>query len=233
MSRRCTWNSDKLLKLYSKLREVYRPSVEDFVAWKLRSERKTPFEMLIGIVLSQNTSDKNAVVAMERLYNFIGQLDPVKVRSIDAEKLAEAIRPAGMHRRRAQLIKELAKYVIAHPDWLEKLERMDVENARRELMKMPGVGPKTADVFLLMYLNRATFPVDTHITRVAMRVGLVERGATYEKIRQTFMRLLPPEPKILAEMHVLLITHGRSICKALKPLCDRCPVRELCCTTSS
>ena len=226
----CNWDQERAMELYRKLVRAYSPSAEEFVAWKLRLEQSSPFEILVGIVLSQNTSDKNAFAAMERLRKLLGDVTPEAILRVGTSALEEAVRPAGMHRQRARTLVALAKFVYQHRGWLEELRSMDVEEARRYLMRIPGIGPKTADVFLLMYLGKATFPVDTHIARISARLGIVRKGARYEEIRSRYLELLPRDPELLARLHVLLITHGRRVCRARNPRCNECPLRDLCCS---
>jgi len=99
------------------------------------------------------------------------------------------------------------------------------ERAREELMALPGVGPKTADVVLAMAAGHPTFPVDTHIARIARRWNLVRR-TDYESIRAALERWTPPEKR--KAWHLAIIAHGRALCKARNPRCGECPVRRDC-----
>lgn len=103
---------------------------------------------------------------------------------------------------------------------------MPLEEARKALMELPGVGPKTADVVLLFSANQPTIPVDTHVNRVSKRLGLAPAKGSYEEVRLSLQSLF--EPKDYLAVHLLLIAHGRTYCKAIKPRCANCPVNAYC-----
>jgi len=198
-----------------------------FIAQVVRG--KSLFEFLVAVMLSQNTSDVNAIKAYERLKKKLsGEITPKKILDTDLEELVEAIKPAGMYRQRALRIKELAE-IFSKPGFvdelLETISNDDVENARRILMGLPGIGAKTADVVLLVYFGKPTFPVDTHITRITKRLGYLDR-TSYEDIRRFWMKILKPEDYL--EAHLLLITHGRLTCKARNPGCSDCVLKRYC-----
>ena len=201
-------------------------NVEDYVALDSYERSKSAFALLIATVLSQNTSDKNAMKAFESLKKRIG-LSPDRISKASLKELEEAVRPAGLYKRRAMVIKELSSMVSERgEEWLLKILEMPLEEARKELLKLPGIGRKTADVLLLFLAGKPTFPVDTHITRIAKRIGIVDEKASYEEIRSKLMEIFSPEDYL--EAHLLLIALGRRYCKALKPLCESCPVRQHC-----
>lgn len=103
---------------------------------------------------------------------------------------------------------------------------MPIEEARKTLMELPGVGPKTADVVLLFSGNQSTIPVDTHVNRVSKRLGLAPAGGGYEEVRLSLQSLFKPDDYLA--VHLLLIAHGRTHCKAIKPHCTTCPVNIYC-----
>jgi len=218
-----------LRTILDRLRSRYRISLNEFVAPRAMSHGANPFEVLVGILLSQNTSDRNAIRALENLRKTLGgAMDPQRVLSTPMHVIEEAIKCAGQQRRRARLIVELARFFVENSNFVKELELLDAEEARARLMELPGVGPKTADVFALMYLKKPTFPIDTHIRRIAERMGL---GKSYESIRKIFVdawRASGLGLRDLVELHLLLIQHGRETCRARNPLCDRCVLREFC-----
>lgn len=211
--------------IYRRLRERYVVELGEFIAPRLRG--RNLFEFMVGVMLSQNTSDKNAIRAYNALREALGEITPEKILELGEERLAEIIRPAGMYRARARNIVGLARRLRGRGlvELDEKLGRLGVEEARRILVGLPGIGAKTADVILLMYYGKPTFPVDTHIRRITRRLGVVERDR-YEDIRGWWMSQLPPDKYL--EAHLLLITHGRRTCRARGPMCDACPLRDLC-----
>jgi endonuclease-3 len=190
---------------------------EDFTA--LAS--KDPFEILIATILSQNTNDRNSLAAFNELRNKIG-INPDSLSRAEEEEIADAIRIAGLYRTKARAIKEIAREI--REKYGGDFRRiLSLENPREELLKLPKVGEKTADVVLLFSGRMNTFPIDTHVRRVAKRLGL--SSGSYEEMRRDLMGLF--KGKCL-EAHILLIQLGRKYCKARKPLCNECPVRNLC-----
>lgn len=209
-----------------RLRGEYTLSEEDFVAPRLR--RVPLFEFIVATVLSQNTSDKNAWRAYSNLKARLGEIRPERVLGLSAEELAELIRPAGMYYARSKRIVELARVFLeksVEKTLEEAILSGGVEEARRILLELPGVGFKTADVVLLMYFNKPAFPVDTHITRITLRLGFVKKR-DYEEMRLFWMRNTSPDKYL--ELHLLLIEHGRETCRARKPSCEACVLLDMC-----
>ena len=205
-------------------RSLPEPSPERFVALYAARLKKSLFSIMVGVVLSQNTNDKNAIEAYRRLLEVIGgNLTPEAVLRLDRKKLEEAVKPAGMYRRRVDAILAIAKWLSEHPEIEREICSMDPEEARRLLMKLPGVGPKTADVVLMNYCGFPLFPVDTHISRILERWGV--KGG-YEEKRRWGERFFPPE--LRREAHMLLIELGRRYCRPGRPRCDECPLRDCC-----
>lgn len=211
-----------------KLREMHGDiDLEEFVISMVR--KRSLYEFIVGVVLSQNTSDKNAFKAYESLCRALGgAVEPQRVLSYGIKELAEVIKPAGMNNVRAKVILELAK-LFSEESFEKRLKRSlsvaDPDEAHRALLEMPGIGPKTADVILLMYLGKNVFPVDTHIARITERLGFISRRSYYD-IRRTWMEILKPAEYL--EAHLLLITHGRRICRSRKPLCTNCSLKSWC-----
>ncbi len=213
-------SADRLIQLIS----AVSIGDEEFVALRaLESSDSTAFSVLVSVVLSQNTSDRNAVRAFTRLRSMVG-LSPREILDAGLERVAEAVKPAGMHRQRAARLIELARIVLdKYGGSLDFVCSMSVEEARQLLMELPGVGPKTADVVLLAYCGLPTFPVDTHISRICSRLGL---GSSYEVIRRWFLEHAPHDK--LYELHLKLIVIGRRYCRPRNPRCNECPLRECC-----
>lgn len=208
------------------LRKHYRIDPEEFAALKLKDT--TLFELVIGVVLSQNTSDKNSLRAFNRLKEAFGALDPEKIAKSERGFIEELIKPAGLFRNRARVIIELAE-LFSREGFEEKLvkaiEELPADQARRLLMELPGVGEKTADVILLMYFNKPVFPVDTHIKRITRRLGVVS-SSSYSAISRYWME--NTSPRNYLSLHLLLIAHGRRTCKARNPRCGACPISAYC-----
>jgi endonuclease III len=188
--------------------------------------RVNPFETLIVTILSQNTNDKNTEKAFERLSNDF-RIDPETLAKAHVEQLEASLKVAGLYRNKAKTIKKVSRIVVEkyHSDLKQVLSK-SLDEARRELMLLPGVGPKTADVVLLFAAKKPTVPVDTHVNRVSKRLGLAPAKGDYEVVRGSLQSLY--DPRDYLAIHVLLISHGRKFCKARLPSCDVCPLNELC-----
>ncbi len=197
-----------------------------FEVWGIPSLPKDPFKILVATIISQNTSDRNAIEAFNRLEASIG-VNPFKIADADLSSIMEAIKPAGLYSRKAKTIKRVAEIIVKeYGGSLQKILEMPLEKARKTLLKIPGIGYKTADVLLLFCGNKPVIPIDTHIRRVSIRLGLVDEKADYETIRRRLEEIFPRDK--FFEAHVSMIMFGRKICKATKPLCDKCPFKEEC-----
>ena len=186
----------------------------------------TPFEILISTILSQSTTVANERRGLNDLRSRVGAITPQRLADTSEGEIAKAIWHAGLARQKAPRIRGVARALL--DDRGERLERilaLPTDRARKELMALPGVGPKTADVVLAMAAGHPTFPVDTHIARIARRWNLV-RLTDYESIRAALERWTPPEKR--KAWHLDIIAHGRAHCKARNPRCDDCPVRRDC-----
>lgn len=187
---------------------------------------KTPFEILIATILSQNTSDKNTAKSLQKLREKNG-MTPEEILKADLKVLKSAIRSSGLYNVKATVIKKLAKIVIEkYGGRLEQIFEKPLEEARIELMSLPGVGPKTADVMLLFAGGKPTFPIDTHVFRVSRRLGIINEEDDYEEARVKLMKFFPLKSYLKA--HLLLIEHGRRTCKARNPLCRNCVLLSYC-----
>ncbi len=226
---RVTARHEEFLKAVKKLISVYYPNIrlDDFPSYKLvRNGGIHPIGILVSIILSQNTSDRNASVALRRLKERVGEyLDPAKLKKVSVEELEEIIRPSGMQRQKSQAITNVLKEFREDPD---ALMREDPEKLRERLLRIDGVGPKTADVFLLFVRGYPTFPMDTHIRRFLERMGIGCRSEPYEKLRERVLQLLPRDPGFLLAAHLAIIMHGRKVCRARNPLCHECVINSLC-----
>jgi len=185
-----------------------------------------PFRSLIRIILSQNTNYKNEATAFRRLEEMVG-VEPHKIVSSSVEDIASAIRPAGMYNQRSRVIKGVAEVVLERygGDLASVLRKPHLE-AREELMSLPGVGPKTADVLLMFDAGKAIVPVDRHIFRITKRLGLVPERASYDQVREVLEAAAPPGRH--EDVHVFLIRFGRDVCRAQRPRCQGCFLNDLC-----
>lgn len=186
--------------------------------------RRHPFAVLAGIILSQNTSDRNSIRAYLRLRERIG-VAPEAILSASEDEIVEAIRPAGLARQKARALREAARRVLEAGGEKVLLE-MPWRELREFLLSIPGVGKKTADVFLSLVRQAPVFAVDTHAARIAKRWGLVGEKAGYDETSRALLEFFGPDRS--EEAHRLLIALGREYCKARNPRCAECPLRDVC-----
>lgn len=185
-----------------------------------------PFKNLIIGILSQNTSDRNCTKAYLSLKRSF-EISPFTLADADEEQIKEAIKCGGLYNVKAKRIKDLSKAVVEKFNGdLSTILRMENEEARKELLKLHGIGPKTADVFIAYCCGYSAFPVDTNIDRVVKRMGLASIDASYDEVQKSVMEIIPQDRLVRA--HELLIRLGRDYCKAMNPSCPMCPVTSFC-----
>jgi endonuclease-3 len=183
---------------------------------------RAPVDELVLTVLSQNTNDRNRDVAYGRLRErFASWAD---VRDAPVEEVEEAIRPGGLAPTKATRIQQILRAL--GDDDLSWLEAAPLEEARSYLCSLPGVGRKTAACVLLFSDGRPEVPVDTHVYRVATRLGLLRPGAPLDEAHDELSLLGHPDEAY--EVHVSLIRHGRRTCTARAPRCPECPLKRMC-----
>ena len=183
---------------------------------------RAPIDELVLTVLSQNTNDRNRDIAYGRLRERFPSWQAV--RDAPVEEVEDAIRPGGLAPTKAVRIREILQAI--GEDDLEWLEEAPLEEARAYLCALPGVGRKTAACVLLFSYGRHDVPVDTHVYRVAGRLGLLRPGAPLDEAHDEMLRLSRGADPY--EAHVALIRHGRRTCVARSPRCGECPLRRMC-----
>jgi endonuclease-3 len=209
---------EKYQRISAKLIELYgKPE------WK---PRYAPVDELVDCILSQTTTDANrdrAFAALKARFP-----DWESVRDAPTEAVAEAIRPAGLANRKAPRIQNVLRHITRERGsiTLDFLAEMDTDAAKAWLTAIDGVGPKTAAIVLCFAFGKPAFPVDTHVHRVSQRLGLIGAKVSAEAAHAELEALIPPEEYYPA--HLNLIAHGRALCQARKPLCERCPLTAEC-----
>jgi len=188
--------------------------------------RLDPLEELVLTILSQNTSDVNR----DRAWAALRARFPTweALAAAHPSQVATAIRPGGLANTKAPRILAVLREIRAREGGfdLEWMREGSAEEVAEYLLSLPGVGPKTAACVLAFSLDRPALPVDTHVYRVATRLGFLAPGTSAAKAHAALAGLVPPRLRV--PMHVGLIQHGRTICKAGRPLCEQCPLRDLC-----
>lgn len=198
----------KATKIYSLLAECIDPKPELHFS--------SAFELLVAVVLSAQCTDKNVNRVTAELWKTLHT--PQDYLRLGEAKLAEAIRSIGLYHAKA-------KHLIALCKMLQEEFGGVVPSTREELMRLPGVGRKTANVVLNCWFQQPVIAVDTHILRVANRLGL-SNATTPDGVEQDLMLCTPK--KYLLHAHHYLLLHGRYTCRARNPLCETCVLRDHC-----
>ncbi len=209
-----------------KAAEVLKILYQNFAMPKWTEAKRDPFKTLIVTIISQNTADRNTARAFERLSKRF-EIKPEVLAKAENSEIEETLKTAGLHRNKAKTIKQVSTIILEQfHGSVQAILSMPLEESRKTLMAFPGIGPKTADVVLLFSAKQPTIPVDTHVNRVAKRLGFAPANGDYNAVRNSLQSLYNPRDYLA--VHVLLIAHGRRYCKARHPLCEQCPVNMHC-----
>ena len=205
------------MKVTKKIKDEMLAILEDtYKDTKSALNFNNPFELLIAVILSAQCTDKRVNVTTARL--FAKANTPEAILNMGVENLENEIRDCGLFRNKA-------KNIIATCHKLCSDYNGQVPSNFDELLKLPGVGRKTANVVSSIAFNRPAIAVDTHVFRVSNRLHLAE-GATPNEVEKGLQKAIPMEK--WSDAHHWLIWHGRKICRARKPLCGECLLKELC-----
>lgn len=188
---------------------------------------KDPFKNIVVTILSQNTTEANCIRAYRGLASRF-EVTPEVLAEADEEELGEAIRSGGLYRVKARRIKQFSRTVLDdYGGDLSPILGMPKEEAKERLMELPGIGDKTADVLLTTrYSYREVIPVDTHMDRLAKRLGIVEPNAGYEDTQRALISFIPEAIRERASGLLWLL--AKHTCKAGRPRCSECPIAGLC-----
>ena len=184
--------------------------------YRIKPLRAKPFKILISCILSQRTKDEITRDASKRLFKIADT--PEKILKLSEREIAELIKPVGFYNQKAKRIKEVAKLI------LEKYGGR-IPSSREELMKLPGVGGKTADVVLCYGFGKEVIPVDTHVATISRRLGLT-KAKDPEKIRKDLHRIVPKRYRRI--FNLLMVEFGKEVCRTRKPKCRICPIKDYC-----
>jgi endonuclease-3 len=178
--------------------------------------RQTPFQVLIGTVLSQRTRDEKTDLAARAL--FARYPTPESLASAPVEEIAKLIRPANYYNTKAQRIKDICR-IILNTHAGETPENVE------DLIQLPGVGRKTAACVMVYGFGKPALPVDTHVHRISNRIGLIQTQTPAES-EEELWKVLPE--RYLMHYNELMVKHGQNICRPISPLCNECPIAGLC-----
>jgi endonuclease-3 len=215
----------KTKSLKSKYRAISRllADLYGFPTWR---QHLPPIDELIDTILSQNTSDINRDKAFDALKARFPTWEAV--RDAPVADVIKTIAPAGLANTKGPCIQQTLRQITEERGGitLEFLTDMDVTEAKAWLTHFNGVGPKTAAIVLLFAFNKPAFPVDTHVHRVTQRLGLIGPKVGREQAHVDLEAIIPPDE--FYQAHLNFIQHGRTICQARRPLCERCPLTKHC-----
>jgi endonuclease-3 related protein len=183
---------------------------------------ESPFEVMVGAVLTQNTAWINVERAIANLHQ-ADLLDPVSLSALDQTELADYLRPAGYFNIKAKRLQALTRFLLDNP----QLDHLDTEELRQMLLGVHGIGPETADDILLYAFQRPVFVIDAYTRRMFSRLGLVDERAGYETLRHHFESSLEPDVEIFNEYHALIVQHAKHVCRT-KPKCQTCLLSSGC-----
>jgi endonuclease-3 len=204
----------RVVRIRERLRDVY--------GIPLMRPHGDPIAELVLTVLSQSTNDRNRDVAYLRLRERFASWG--QVRDAPVAEVEEAIRPGGISKVKSVRIQAILRAIgELSLDWLADAP---IEEARDYLVALPGVGRKTAACVLLFAYGLHDVPVDTHVSRVGMRLRLLQPGAPFEQLHDQMLALTPPGQEL--ELHVNLLRHGRRTCHARSPACSECALARMC-----
>lgn len=184
--------------------------------YKVKVWKTNPFEILISTVLSQRTRDEVTIEASKRLFRIANT--PEKILKLSEKQIIKLIYPVGFYRQKAKRIRKICKIL------LEKYDGK-VPNSREELLELPGVGFKTADVVLCYAFDQTMIPVDVHVAVISQRLGFT-RNKNPEKIRQDLHKKIPEKSRRI--INIIFVEFGKDICITAKPKCYICPIVKLC-----
>lgn len=223
----------KLVKIFNELFASYGPqgwwpttrdnSYPEYLGGPINDDER--FEVMIGAILTQNTSWKNVEKA---ILNLIKEkaLNPKKIIDLDDKKIGELIKPAGYFNQKAKKLKILSEFVINNP--IEELKKLETDKLRIKLLNVHGVGPETADSILLYALSKPIPIVDAYTKRIFTRIGFLDEKEDYNQFQEFQINNFPNECYNLEELHALLVEHAKQYCTKNNPDCWMCPIYKEC-----
>ena len=188
----------------------------------------TPFEVMVGAILTQNTAWGNAEKALADLSK-VCDLTPEGILSLAPEQLQEAIRPSGYFRQKAARLRGFCQFLAQrYGGDPSSMAPVPIAELRDELLSLHGIGPETADSILLYALGRPVFVVDAYTVRLFSRIGLCEEKSKYDDVQSLFMKNLQIDAQMFNEYHALIVRHSKRTCTKRNPGCGKCALFDMC-----
>ena len=187
----------------------------------------SPFEVMVGAVLVQNTAWKNTATAISSLKK-AGLMSPSAIQVTPIEQLASLIVSSGYFNIKARRLKALCDWLVEQGD-IDQLKRLPLKSLRKNLLGIHGIGPETADDILLYALDKPVFVIDAYTRRLFSRLGLIQHDASYEDLRKSFEFALVKDIELFNQYHALIVVHAKNICRR-QPACGSCCLKGKCLT---
>jgi endonuclease-3 related protein len=211
-------------EVYNRLYEAYRPQ-----HWW---PGDSPFEVIVGAILTQNTAWANVEKALANL-KAAGALTPQRVDTLSEEELQLLVKPSGFYNGKARKLKAFVDMLFERYDGcLERLFAEPLPELRKLLLHTYGIGPETADSMILYAANKPSFVIDAYTRRIFSRLGRQPESNAYDAWQRLFSEALPLDALLFNEYHALIVQHGKMICRTV-PVCRKCCLREICPATLS
>lgn len=185
----------------------------------------TPFEIMVGAVLTQNTAWINVERAIANLINQRA-LDPARILAAPEDRLADWLRPSGYFNIKARRLRNFCRWYLEAGGY-DTLTALETQPLRHALLAVNGIGPETADDILLYAFDRPVFVIDAYTRRLFARLGLIAGDEGYEQLRQAVERALGADAALFNEFHALIVAHAKEICR-VRPRCAECVLRRGC-----
>ncbi len=205
------------MRIYERLHKAYGPR-----HWW---PGETAFEVMVGAILTQNTSWRNVEKAIQNLKG-AEVLDIEGVHRLEKAELAQLIRPSGFYRLKTERLKAFVDFLFDRYDGnLDRMRRENLETLRPNLLGVKGIGSETADSILLYGLRKPVFVVDAYTKRILSRHGIISENASYEEVQRLLMNHLSQDERLFNQYHALLVHLGKNVCKKI-PKCEICPLKK-------
>lgn len=185
----------------------------------------SPFEVIVGAILTQNTNWQNVSRAIDNLKK-AKVLTPAKLHSLPLNKLAQLIRPSGYFNIKAKRLKSFLDFLFKnYQGKLDKMFSLPLDELRQKILSVKGIGPETADSILLYAGGYPVFVVDAYTKRIFSRKKLFSENVDYHRVQEIFMGNLKKDVQLYNEYHALIVRLGKDFCKKTKPKCATCPIK--------